>query len=112
MLLYIDVNVPFAPTIWKGAEFLYLKDIDDTMPDNEIWELAKRESATIVSRDSDFHRRILHSSPPPKVVFLNLGNIKTKDFKALLERNWISILELLDDHKLVTVYTDKLEAMK
>jgi predicted nuclease of predicted toxin-antitoxin system len=112
MLLYIDVNVPFVYAAWKGAEPVYIKDIDDRMSDSDIWAMAKLNGAIIISRDSDFHRRIIHSLPPPKVVYLNLGNIKTKEFTALLERNWISILELIQEHKLVTVHSDKLEALK
>jgi predicted nuclease of predicted toxin-antitoxin system len=112
MLLYIDVNVPFVLTAWKGAEPVYIKDIDDSMSDSDIWTMAKLNGAVIISRDSDFHRRIIHSFPPPKVVYLNLGNIKTKEFASLLDRNWISILELIKEHKLVTVHADKLEALR
>lgn len=48
-----------------------------TATDREIWDYAGTHGYTIVSKDSDFRQLAFLQGPPPKVVWLRLGNVNT-----------------------------------
>ena len=54
------------------------------VPDDDIWEYARSNGFTIVSKDSDFHQRSLLYGHPPKLIWLRIGNCTRKDLVALL----------------------------
>jgi predicted nuclease of predicted toxin-antitoxin system len=45
--------------------------------DREIWEHAREHDQVIVSKDSDFRQLAFLHGPPPKVVWLRVGNVST-----------------------------------
>jgi len=51
-----------------------------------VWEFARKRELVIVSKDADFSDRIIIQRPPPWVVHLRFGNLRKKDFHALLSR--------------------------
>jgi predicted nuclease of predicted toxin-antitoxin system len=55
--------------------------------DSDIWEYAKENGFTIVSKDTDFQQRSLLYGSPPKFIWLRLGNCSTPDIEALLRRS-------------------------
>lgn len=57
-----------------------LKEASDT----QVWNYARNNGYTIVSKDSDFHQRSLVLSFPPKVIWVRLGNCSTKAVEQLL----------------------------
>jgi len=79
--------------------------------DSEVWEFARKRELVIVSKDADFYDRIIVERPPPWVVHLRFGNLRKKDFHALLSRVWPKVETLLKSHKLVNVYSDRLEGI-
>ncbi len=69
--------------IFPGAA--HLRDFDMTRAnDNAIWEFAKGNGFTIVSKDDDFHQRSFLYGHPPKVVWLRLGNCSTGEVAETL----------------------------
>jgi predicted nuclease of predicted toxin-antitoxin system len=52
--------------------------------DEAIWEFAKREGFTIVSKDSDFQERSVLRGTPPNVIWLRIPNSSTTEIAALL----------------------------
>jgi predicted nuclease of predicted toxin-antitoxin system len=52
--------------------------------DSTVWQYAADEGFMIVSKDADFHQRSLVFGPPPKVVWVRLGNCRTEDIERLL----------------------------
>jgi predicted nuclease of predicted toxin-antitoxin system len=80
--------------------------------DSDLWEFARGQDLVIVTKDTDFADRILISAPPPWVVHLRFGNLRRWDFHALLARLWPRIEMLLPEHKMITVYPDRIEAVK
>ncbi|MEZ5377287.1 MAG: DUF5615 family PIN-like protein [Acidimicrobiales bacterium] len=56
----------------------------DTAADNEIWSYAGQHGYTIVSKDSDFRQLAFLLGPPPKAVWLRLGNATTNDIAEVL----------------------------
>lgn len=55
-----------------------------TATDVEVWDYAASHDLPIVSKDSDFRQRSFLLGPPPKVVWVKLGNCTTVEIAALL----------------------------
>src|SRR5438270_11703085 len=53
--------------------------------DEEIWQYAALHGLMVVSKDSDFQRRALQHGPPPKFVWLQMGNGPTQSVVQLLQ---------------------------
>jgi predicted nuclease of predicted toxin-antitoxin system len=82
-----------------------------SVSDTTLWSHARANQLVIVSKDADFSHRIMLASPPPWVVHLRFGNLRGRDFHALLARLWPSVVGLLPANKLVNVYADRIEAV-
>lgn len=54
--------------------------------DDAVWNYALKRGLVIVSKDADFHQRSFLAGPPPKVVWIRLGNCTTEQIAALLRR--------------------------
>ena len=52
--------------------------------DQEIWQEAGKAGLAIVTKNEDFHRLSVLNGPPPKVIWIGLGNCSTEDVKRLL----------------------------
>ena len=59
----------------------------DVATDVEIWEYAREHDHLIVSKDSDFRQLAFLHGPPPKVLWLRVGNASTA-----------TVLEVILDH--------------
>lgn len=108
----IDVNLPYHFSLWKGDDYIHQNDIGDEWTDTQIWNYALENDLTIISKDSDFSSRVIFHQPPPKVIHIRLGNLKMREFFAAMNTVWDEVIELNEDHKLVTVFRDRLEAIE
>ena len=54
-------------------------------PDRVVWDHARRHGLVIVSKDNDFRQLSFLFGPPPKVIWLSVGNAGTLDIARLLE---------------------------
>ena len=52
--------------------------------DPDIWEFAKGKGFTVVSKDADFHQMSFLFGPPPKVIWIRIGNCTTDRILAVL----------------------------
>ena len=52
--------------------------------DEEVWRYAQANGFVIVSKDADFQERSLLYGPPPKLVWLRIGNCTRADLVRLL----------------------------
>ena len=59
----------------------------DTATDDEIRAFAGEHGFMIVSKDSDFRQLAFLNGPPPKAVWLRLGNASTAETCAALRSN-------------------------
>ena len=55
-------------------------------PDEDVWEYARNNGFTIVSKDSDFYQRSLLYGHPPKLVWLRIGNCNRDILVALITK--------------------------
>ena len=65
--------------------------------DGAIWDHARRHGLAIVSKDEDFHRLSILYGPPPKVIWVRLGNCSTEQIIALLRHRRGEIAASLAD---------------
>jgi predicted nuclease of predicted toxin-antitoxin system len=56
----------------------------DTAADRVIWEYAAEHDYVVVSKDSDFRQLAFLFGPPPKVVWLQVGNASTNVIEDVL----------------------------
>jgi len=87
-------------------------EINDEWTDSEVWDYAKQHNLIIISKDSDFSHRVIVSNPPPKIIHIKIGNMKLKDFNSTIEKLWERTEKLSENHKLVNVFTDRIEAVE
>jgi len=108
----LDENVPRNVTFTPVLPVSHARDLGASVSDTLIWLHAREHALAIVSKDADFSHRIMLGSSPPWVVHLRFGNLRRREFHALLSRLWPQIEALLPEHKLVNVYADRIEAVK
>jgi predicted nuclease of predicted toxin-antitoxin system len=108
----VDANLPRWFSQWNSAEYVHQHDIDPARRDQQIWEYAKAENLTIITKDSDFSSRILLSTPPPKVIHVRLGNMDMRSFHEAIGKCWAEVLATSRTHKLVIVYADRIESVE
>lgn len=56
----------------------------DTATDAEIWSYAREHDLVIVSKDSDFRQLAFLHGPPPKAIWVRLGNASTIEISESL----------------------------
>lgn len=108
----VDVNLPYYFSLWKSDDFIFQRDINSSATDEEIWKYAQENNLTIITKDSDFSNKILLKTPPPKVVHIRTGNMKMKVFHDFLKKMWPEIIRLNQNHKMVSVFNDRIEAIE
>jgi len=107
----IDVNLPRYFSLWSGDEYEHVVNINDEMKDLEIWQYAKENGLTIVTKDADFSELALLNIPPPRVIQIKYGNMKMKQFHKNLSSTWEDICSFSKEHKLVKVYKNHIEGI-
>lgn len=65
--------------------------------DKAVWDYAGFHGYAIVSKDNDFRQLSFLHGPPPKVVWLSVGNAGTDDIGELLESSVDAIQAFLQD---------------
>jgi predicted nuclease of predicted toxin-antitoxin system len=107
----IDANLPYYFSKWNKSDYVHQRDIGDSWTDEQIWDYAKVNNLTIITKDADFSHKIIFKEPPPKVIHIKIGNMKLKDFLNTLSPIWDKVLNLNENYKLVNVFIDRLEGV-
>ena len=107
----IDANLPRHLAAWNGQVCVFVADIDPSLPDADIWAYAAAHGLVIVSKDADFADRVILSSTGPSVIHLRIGNMKFRDLDAFLARIWPDICDFSEQHRLIQVFADRIEAV-
>ncbi len=69
----------------------------DAVDDRVIWDFARENGYTIVSKDSDFRQLSFLYGHPPKTIWLRIGNASTAAAEEVLRRNHTEISAFIDD---------------
>jgi predicted nuclease of predicted toxin-antitoxin system len=87
---------------------LHLADLGDTIvhvrsvgleaaDDAQVWAHAAEHQFTIVTKDADFNNRAFLFGPPPKVVWVHIGNCSTQDIEDLLRARHAELVSFAAD---------------
>ncbi len=64
---------------------VHVTEIDlDAATDQEVWDHARKHDLVLMSKDSDFRQLAFLYGPPPKVVWLRVGNATTASVANLV----------------------------
>jgi predicted nuclease of predicted toxin-antitoxin system len=67
--------------------------------DSTIWDYAKAEGFAIVTKDSDFVEMSAVRGMPPKIIWLNLGNVSNTVVRNKLMEHQLAILSFLENNE-------------
>lgn len=84
----------------KGFSAIHTTQIRDKgqfMTDNEIITYAIQKDFVVVTKDKDFVDNFFTNGFPPKVLQIQLGNIKNNDLVDILEANLQAIMNLFSN---------------
>ena len=101
MKLLIDENL--APDLAERFADLFPGSVHVTAvglgstPDAVIWDYAKANRFTFVTKDKDFANLSLALGPPPQVVLLQAGNCTTSEIERIVRSNAIRFSEIEGD---------------
>jgi predicted nuclease of predicted toxin-antitoxin system len=100
MIIWIDAQMSPAIATWISSNFsvnaiairdLGLRDAED----KEIFEAARRENATVITKDADFVLLLDRLGAPPQVIWITCGNTSNARLKEILTTTLPKALELL-----------------
>jgi predicted nuclease of predicted toxin-antitoxin system len=98
---WIDLNLPPKLANWliegfnvKAKSFKDLLFTD--MPDVEVYKIAAKKSNMIIitTKDIDFSNYQNIVGAPPRILYLNVGNISNRNLKLLIQERFAEILQL------------------
>ncbi|HUR82033.1 MAG TPA: DUF5615 family PIN-like protein [Thermoanaerobaculia bacterium] len=64
------------------------------MPDEVVWQYARDQDFTIVSKDADFSEISMQLGYPPKLIWLKIDNWSTDQVEQLIRSRYSRIVEL------------------
>lgn len=100
MNLLFDQNISprilkILPKQFSNCQQVRFVGLEDSS-DFEIFQFARENDFAVVTFDSDFVDLIAMHGAPPKIVYLNTGNLTTKHITELLINNMLRINHYLD----------------
>lgn len=103
MKLLLDANISRSLVPRISESFSDSSHVDlvglGQASDEQIWDFALDHEFVIVSKDEDFHQRALVAGPPPKVIWVRLGNCTTEDIARAIQRGHDLIKTFLEDER-------------
>ena len=99
MILWIDEQLSPALAVWVSVSFdlaaIAVRDLGFARAaDSEIFFAARRANAVVVTKDSDFVRLLDRHGPPPRVLWITLGNTSNERLKAVLTTSLLRGMDL------------------
>mgnify|MGYP001213525055 CR=1 FL=1 len=98
MKVWIDAQLP--PSLARvlsqksGVEATHLIELGLAgSKDEAIYLAARAAGAVVVTKDSDFVRLLERHGPPPRVLWITLGNMRNRELAEALERRWERVRE-------------------
>lgn len=101
MSLLFDQNLSRRLPALLAAEFPGSEQVIGaglaTADDRAVWAYAAAHGLAVVSKDADFAQLSTSLGPPPKVIWLRIGNGPTRDVVALLRSRAADVQAFLAD---------------
>ena len=103
MRLLFDQNLSHRLTRALNDLFpdsLHVRDASLAFADDTVvWEYAKSNSFTIVSKDSDFRQLSFALGHPPKIVWIRRGNCTTSEIASILRVQYEELIAFSRDEE-------------
>ena len=101
MEVWIDAQLPPAlATLLRrafGVEARHVLDLGLVNSSDEAIYLAARQAeAIVITKESDIIRLQVRDRPPPKKLWLTVGNVSNAELWQVLERNWARVVAQFD----------------
>ena len=101
MRLWIDEQLSPALAAWIlvrfGVDAISARDLRLARArDSEIFFAARRSDAIVMTTDQDFVRLLRQHGPPPRVLWVTLGNTSNDRLRMVLETTLRGALALLE----------------
>lgn len=101
MSLLFDQNLSWRllarlATEYPGSEQVFRSGLTGA-DDRTVWAYAASKGLAVVSKDSDFADLSALLGPPPKLVWLRIGNGPTSDIEDLLRQRHADVMNFLAD---------------
>jgi predicted nuclease of predicted toxin-antitoxin system len=91
----VDENLPPHLAYWlkdKGQVATHVEHESlGNGPDANIWKWAAERDAIVISKDEDFHNRVVVGRPP-RLIWIRWGNVRKKPLIEKLELLWPEIV--------------------
>jgi predicted nuclease of predicted toxin-antitoxin system len=72
----------------------------DQVEDRQVWQYAKANGFTIVTKDSDYNELLILLDFPPKIIWIRRGNCSTNEIENILRMHYLDIQELINTESL------------
>lgn len=82
--------------VYTGSDHVFRLGLD-RVPDMEVWDYARREGFSVVTKDADFADLSMLFGFPPKVIWIRRGNCRTTAVETILRRHHADIAALIKD---------------
>jgi predicted nuclease of predicted toxin-antitoxin system len=69
----------------------------DQESDESIWQFARKEGFTIITKDDDFHQKSLAFGQPPKVIWIKTRNAKKRELEKFIREKASTIAKFVSE---------------
>ncbi len=78
----------------------------DRVEDRQVWQYAKTNDFTIVTKDGDYNELLILLGFPPKIIWIRRGNCSTIEIENILRIHYVDIQALINTESLglLTLY--------
>ncbi len=90
---------------------MHATELGSQPTDRFLWDYARREDFTLLTKDTDFFEQLALEGAPPKVIWLRTGNLRRAELENMLLRLWPQIIGVLQTADLVEVHIDRIEGI-
>jgi predicted nuclease of predicted toxin-antitoxin system len=100
----IKMLTPISSEVVHAAELKIKQPADDIL----LWDYAKKNGFTIISKDDDFMKIVLLRKAPPKPIYLKTYNLNTKKLVDLILENKDKIIKFTnsDENDIFEIYSN------
>jgi predicted nuclease of predicted toxin-antitoxin system len=109
--LLIDENLPIALGRGLVLKTVHATELGNRLTDLELWDEGVAQDSVLVTKDADFFDRMSLIGPPPKVIWIRLGNMRRKELERVFSERWPKIAQLLETSDLVELFIDSIEGI-
>ncbi len=91
--------------LFPNSNHVYHLELD-RVEDRQVWQHAKTNDFTIVTKDGDYNELLILLGFPPKIIWIRRGNCSTNKIENILRKHYLDIQDLNNTESLglLTMY--------